>query len=104
MKILNALPDGNYFTPIGEAEVVAPSNMMAIGDSFEGNWLFVRRSIEVFEQWGNILSRHEGKANVAFCDGHVETPTLAFLFENTSDAALMRWNRDQSPHPNRLSP
>jgi hypothetical protein len=28
---------------------------------------------------------------VVFCDGHVESPTLKFLFEDTSDAALARW-------------
>jgi hypothetical protein len=32
-----------------------------------------------------------GKANVVFCAGHVESPTLPFLFEDTSDAALARW-------------
>jgi len=50
------------------------------------------------------LSRHQGKANVVFCDGHVESPTLAFLFEDTSDAALSRWNRDHQPHREKLSP
>jgi prepilin-type processing-associated H-X9-DG protein len=39
-----------------------------------------------------------GKANVVFCDGHVESPTLAFLFTDTSDAALSRWNRDHQSH------
>jgi hypothetical protein len=28
---------------------------------------------------------------MVFCDGHVESPTLKFLFEDTSDAALSRW-------------
>jgi hypothetical protein len=28
---------------------------------------------------------------VVFCDDHVESPTLQFLFEDTSDAALARW-------------
>jgi len=32
----------------------------------------MRRPIEVFEELGNILTRHRGKANVVFCDGHVE--------------------------------
>ena len=49
-------------------------------------------------------ARHQGKANVVFCDGHVESPTLEFLFEDTSDAALVRWNRDHLPHRDRLSP
>jgi hypothetical protein len=33
-----------------------------------------------------------------FCDGHVESPTLGFLFINTTDAAVVRWNRDHVPH------
>jgi prepilin-type processing-associated H-X9-DG protein len=45
-----------------------------------------------------------GKANVVFCDGHVESPALAFLFTDTSDAALSRWNRDHLPHRERLAP
>jgi len=31
-----------------------------------------------------------------FCDGRVESPMLQF-FEDTSDAALVRWNREQLP-------
>ena len=91
-------PDTDSFRPIAESEVVASSDMMALGDSFEGNWLFMRKPIKEFEQWGNILTRHERKANVVFCDGHVESPTLKFLFEDTSDTALRRWNRDNEPH------
>jgi prepilin-type processing-associated H-X9-DG protein len=45
-----------------------------------------------------------GKANAVFCDGHVESPTLKFLFADTSDAALRRWNRDHQPHRERLAP
>jgi prepilin-type processing-associated H-X9-DG protein/prepilin-type N-terminal cleavage/methylation domain-containing protein len=91
-------PSEWFFKPIGESEVVAPSDMMAIGDCFEANALFMRRPIEVFAGFGNILARHRTKANVVFCDGHVESPTLKFLFEDTSDAALARWNRDHQPH------
>jgi prepilin-type processing-associated H-X9-DG protein len=50
------------------------------------------------------FARHQGKANVVFCDGHVESPTLQFLFEDTSDDALVRWNRDHLPHREKLSP
>jgi hypothetical protein len=45
-----------------------------------------------------------GKANVVFCDGYVESPPLQFLFADTSDAALSRWNRDHQPHRERLAP
>lgn len=92
------------FRPIAESEVAVPADMMAIGDSFDGSTVFMRRSVGVLEQFGNILTRHAGKSNVLFCDGHVESPTLTFLFEDTSDAALRRWNRDNLPHRDPLSP
>jgi hypothetical protein len=46
---------------------------------------------------------------VVFCDGHVESPTLKFLFEDTSDAALARWKSlrtatNHQPHRDKLSP
>lgn len=85
------------YTPIAEAEVVVPSEMMAVGDFIQGS--FTReRSLADLEMYGNIRTRHHGKANVVFCDGHVESPTLKFLFEDTSDAALVRWNRDHQSH------
>ncbi|WP_160164578.1 H-X9-DG-CTERM domain-containing protein [Pedosphaera parvula] len=58
----------------------------------------MRKSLVELEKYGNMSTRHHGKANVVFCDGHVESPTLKFLFEDTSDAALVRWNRDHQPH------
>ena len=99
--------------PINALEVLNPSEMMAIGDGFDGN------ASELFQgsnflwrhnsYWGDRETstadvRHQGKANVVFCDGHVESPTLAFLFEDTSDAALSRWNRDHLPHREKLVP
>jgi prepilin-type processing-associated H-X9-DG protein len=44
-----------------------------------------------------------GKANVVFCDGHVESPMSPFLFTDTSAAALSRWNRDHQPRRERLA-
>ena len=99
------------FTPIGESEVVNPSDMMAIGDSFEStnglNDVFELRRAD----WSSkdikksfAASRHQGRANVVFCDGHVESPKLQFLFEDTSDDALSRWNRDHQPHRELLKP
>lgn len=88
-------------TPIRESEVVSPSEMMAIGDSFEGGVDFMREPYLAGIK--TAASRHQGKANVVFCDGHVESPTLQFLFADTSDAALSRWNRDHQPHRERLA-
>jgi prepilin-type processing-associated H-X9-DG protein/prepilin-type N-terminal cleavage/methylation domain-containing protein len=100
--------------PVSESQVVSPSDMIAIGDGFDGgngivhdgNWHLWRHyeptNSPVRPQ--RAYARHQGKANVAFCDGHVESPTLHFLFEDTSDAALSRWNRDHQPHREKLSP
>jgi prepilin-type processing-associated H-X9-DG protein/prepilin-type N-terminal cleavage/methylation domain-containing protein len=95
--------DSNTGVPIGESEVINPSDMMAISDGFIGNDEFTRVDLVGLERYGNILTRHQGKANVVFCDGHVESPTLPFLFTDTSDAALSRWNRDHQPHRERLA-
>jgi prepilin-type processing-associated H-X9-DG protein/prepilin-type N-terminal cleavage/methylation domain-containing protein len=108
---------------VKESEIVSPTEMMAIGDGFQGDLgsgiyisdgsLYLLRSDTlngVFSVQGAVdskkrsFARHQGKANVVFCDGHVESPTLPFLFTDTSDAALSRWNRDHQPHRERLSP
>jgi prepilin-type N-terminal cleavage/methylation domain-containing protein/prepilin-type processing-associated H-X9-DG protein len=100
--------------PINGSEVVCPREMMAIGDGFAGgnagiqdSWYLLWRTDGVRDEMGSAKrssARHQGKANVVFCDGHVESPTLKFLFEDTSDAALARWNRDHLPHREKLSP
>ena len=92
------------FAPVGESDVVSPSEMMAIGDSILGGVFFTRQPLSYLDQKGRAASRHQGKVNVVFCDGHVESPTLQFLFADTSDVALSRWNRDHQPHRERLSP
>ena len=90
------------FEPIKESEVVNPSEMMAIGDSFVGGIFFTRHHLDYLDRGGRASSRHQGKVNVAFCDGHVNSPTLQFVFGDTSDAALARWNRDHQPHRDKL--
>ncbi|MGH7991668.1 MAG: prepilin-type N-terminal cleavage/methylation domain-containing protein [Limisphaerales bacterium] len=84
--------------PIAESEVVAPSDMMAFGES--DGLIFMRSELYDFLK---MPLRHQGRANVVFCDGHVESPTLKFLFEDTSDEALSRWNRDHLPHREKLA-
>lgn len=86
----------NRYVPIGESEVVNPSEMMAIADSLDSSSSLIRRSY--FATNSGLMTRHQAKANVVFCDGHVESPTLKSLFEDTDDAALNRWNRDHQPH------
>jgi prepilin-type processing-associated H-X9-DG protein len=103
--------------PISESAVVSPSEMMAVGDGFlgggpiisDGRW-FLWRTYGLQEMPDDMGStkrayvRHQGRANVVFCDGHVGSPTLQFLFEDTSGAALLGWNRDHLPHREKLAP
>ena len=72
----------NTRIPIKDSEVIVPSEMMAIGES--DGMTFMRSELYDFPK---MLLRHQGKANVVFCDGHVESPTLQFLFADTSDTA-----------------
>lgn len=99
--------------PVTESEVVSPSEMIAIGDGFAGHNGIIRDGVGNLERaygmpdfggTARAFVRHRGKANIVFCDGHVESPTLKFLFEDTSDAALVRWNRDHLPHREKLPP
>lgn len=90
-------PDLTAFKPVGDTEVVAPSEMMAIGDS--DAFAFMR---SVGYDFYHLSYRHQNKVNVVFCDGHVESPTLQLLFADTNDTALVRWNRDHQPHRDKL--
>lgn len=100
---LRGYTPSDHRAPIRESEVANPSDMMAIGDSFNGSQDFMRTPSSEMTGWGNTFSRHQGKANVLFCDGHVESSALKFLFDDTSDAALSRWNRDHQPHREKLT-
>lgn len=93
-----------YHVSARESDVVSPSDMIAAGDSFSGDLAFMREPLNDLLRYGNTLSRHQGKANVLFCDGHVESPRLPSLFDDTSDPALDRWNRDHQPHRELLQP
>ena len=100
--------------PVTEPQIANPSEMIQIGDGFKGgegviedgtSTLWRTHGLDVnTESTKRCFSRHQGKANVVFCDGHVESPTLKFLFEDTSDEALRRWNRDHLPHREKLTP
>ncbi|HZL44521.1 MAG TPA: H-X9-DG-CTERM domain-containing protein, partial [Verrucomicrobiae bacterium] len=115
----------SYPTPVRESEVVNSSEMMELGDGFVGGFFpqlyindgsrFLGRTRAVAEVGGvngpykdkpgstaRAKSRHRGRGNVVFCDGHVESPTLEMLFVSMGEADLSRWNRDHQPHLDRL--
>jgi prepilin-type processing-associated H-X9-DG protein/prepilin-type N-terminal cleavage/methylation domain-containing protein len=95
-------PGFHGFAPVQESEVTVPADMMAIGDSILGSPRFDRNDMLTPTRIGRAMARHQGRINVLFCDGHVETPTLKYVFEDTNDTALVRWNRDHQPHRDNL--
>ncbi|MCX6894479.1 MAG: type II secretion system protein, partial [Verrucomicrobia bacterium] len=72
----NTLPPA---PPVHESEVVSPSEMMAVGDNFYGGngiigdgGLALGRTCGLQDDAGRTkrsYARHQGKANVVFCDG-----------------------------------
>ncbi len=98
--------------PIKENEVKNPSEMIAMGDGFIG-WEKTIRDAKAkigrmptedyFNSSRRASKRHSAKANIVFCDGHVEQKGLVALFFDKRDEALRCWNRDNASHRERLS-
>jgi prepilin-type N-terminal cleavage/methylation domain-containing protein/prepilin-type processing-associated H-X9-DG protein len=109
-------PGGNVTAPaVRASDVVSPSGMMAVGDGFEGNDGIVDELAGLYRggprtnNFGyyegstqHAAARHSGRATIVYCDGHVESPTFRLLFQETNDAALRLWNRDNQPHRENL--
>ena len=41
----------------------------------------------------NVIERHNGMANVAFCDGHAKSMSHSMLYNNGSNAPYFNWNQ-----------
>jgi prepilin-type processing-associated H-X9-DG protein/prepilin-type N-terminal cleavage/methylation domain-containing protein len=124
----NSLGLSTYFfhnlpTPrVNLSQVASPDELFAIGDAFLGGPDVIEDGLTILgrasdgavlaggysfsdpESTKRSYGRHQAKANVAFCDGHVESPKLQFLFQDISDDALSCWNRDHQPHRELLQP
>ncbi len=113
---LECIPSQNpYFGNVGikprrEAEVVAPSDMVAVGDypGMPGGqdsdlfpWRFasgeVNEKMMTEEDADHLAARHNKGANVLFCDAHVEFAKVRKWNEAT-DEARCRWDHDHKPH------
>ena len=101
--------------PVRESEVRVPTDMIAIGDSVAGIFNdYVLPTLETigrankkgsslgyadegnpWQETSQFAERtHDRRANMVFCDAHVETLSFKSLFTDTNAAALSRWNRD----------
>jgi prepilin-type N-terminal cleavage/methylation domain-containing protein/prepilin-type processing-associated H-X9-DG protein len=102
--------------PVRDSQIVAPSDMLAVGDAFAdgsvpGTQPKVRQTTDALAigwidpglmalkfVYETANTRHRGRLNTVFCDGHVESSRVTALFSRSSDAALSRWNKDHLPH------
>lgn len=92
--------------------VTSPSDMIALGDGVAESRGKLYRTVqnELGFNFGivgtvhgadaekAIRGRHKSRANIAFCDGHVEGMRFDKLFAET-DEAYRRWNVDGQAHP-----
>jgi prepilin-type N-terminal cleavage/methylation domain-containing protein/prepilin-type processing-associated H-X9-DG protein len=101
---------------VREAMVAVPGDMIAYGDAFHRYSIKNRQLDAGYGLGGNgpnggtdgvwgtngtqlAMQRHNGKLNVVFCDGHVESIKVDTLFFSNDDSARRRWFRDNKPHP-----
>ena len=75
-----------------------PSDLIAIGEG--ATWLSPNDPGGIVDNYhaASMILPHNGRANVVFCDGHVEHATGAKWVQK-SDFARKRWNNDNQPHP-----
>jgi prepilin-type N-terminal cleavage/methylation domain-containing protein/prepilin-type processing-associated H-X9-DG protein len=89
------MPD---LVPLPETRVLAPADMIAIGDYPE----LTNQDGDILggldEQDDYVANRHNGGGNVVFCDAHVEYGKQTNWMRPTISARL-RWNNDHQPHP-----
>lgn len=99
------------YLPVPESRVIAPAEMIAFGDTpafINTTFLNPRPGPEdllyilfpyvvpQFAQPG-VGNWHDGKANMLFCDGHVETAPQSTWIAATPEVRR-RWNNDHQPH------
>ena len=88
----------NPLPPVSPAQVVSPSEMIAMGDSMVTIFDNTPGIFLTLKDGGHVApERHNGGANIAFCDAHVENTPDSKLVEPT-DAARRRWNNDNKSH------
>jgi prepilin-type processing-associated H-X9-DG protein/prepilin-type N-terminal cleavage/methylation domain-containing protein len=105
--------EDHHAPPVPESLVRVPSDMLAIGDGFhgwgpviqEGGSKIGRRftAQENYDSTRRAYKRHGGKLNFVYCDGHVDALRVDYLFADTTDAALRKWNTDNEPHRERIA-
>jgi prepilin-type N-terminal cleavage/methylation domain-containing protein/prepilin-type processing-associated H-X9-DG protein len=105
---------GSIFIPTRESNIIAPSEMTALGDpltrspnsSRDGSYDPTVMEFRPQPAGGNVggdarlvtnYRKHRNRYNRFFCDGHIEFEDCNKPYQD-SDAYLARWNVDHLPH------
>lgn len=109
--------------PTSDSAVRAPTRLIAFGDDFSRS---IQADYDAAQSPGSIIApetgrtaatvvsatpykqqtsflAHQGRCNRGFYDGHIESEDMRSPF-NPSDEELKRWNIDDQPHRDILSP
>lgn len=109
-------PRNAFAPPVKEGEVAVPSEMIALGDSFEANpsgsisdgdariGIYYWATERIGGAHKRSLARHEGRGNFLFCDGHVSEMKLERLLVKVDEEHARLWNRDHQAHSERINP
>jgi len=63
--------------------------MMAVADEYNTSVVLMRRDLPELASFGNFPIRHQGRENVLFCEGHIESPKLDFTVRRIQ--AMEHW-------------
>jgi len=101
---------------VSASAVRVPSEMIALGDGFKERESEVHVDGDIYfginftksglwkrEPYATHSTnwprqRHNSRANVVFCDGHIESWKIEKLFLDRGGAILRKWNSDNEPH------
>lgn len=87
---------------VKESVVVSPANMIALGDNrSDQKTIDFGSNIDPQAGYPNAqrpCNRHRGNTDLAFCDGHVESPKRNLIIDPNNLTWRARWNNDFNPH------
>ena len=109
------LGDYAYTNALPDSAVVAPSDMIAVGDAFiravgyadgeqslhaDIGFGFMGKALLVRHKENVTFKNQRGRLNYAFADGHVEAENINRWIgpNNLADEKMRRWNNDNEPH------
>jgi len=100
---------GAHLPAVAETQIMVPSAMLAIGDSFvkvimdagEDNWGCCNNNDSSLLESAYALG-HGKNYNQLCCDGHISAMSPSILFDPSKSAPL--WNYDNQPHPELWTP